>query len=173
MRPLSAALPALTIVLLAALAALPWGLPAENRFVQPLIPFAAIHYWSLREPARVPSGLVFGAGLAFDVVSDAPLGYWALVYLLGYALTLAARPLDAAGPLGRWGVFALLLAALALIEAFLSSIYFGERADWRPLALAVGWVALLYPLLAVPLRLLRGRTFDGGDDRGQRLARGG
>mgnify|MGYP001358435982 CR=1 FL=1 len=72
-----------SVVLVTFLAALPWGLPAEFRLVLPLLPFLAIHYWTLRRIALVPDVLAFVTGLAFDFLSDGPLGFWAMMVFLG------------------------------------------------------------------------------------------
>lgn len=37
-----------SVAVLALIAALPLGVPAEDRFFLPLLPVVAIHYWTLR-----------------------------------------------------------------------------------------------------------------------------
>ena len=76
----------ISIAVLTLLAALPWGLPTEDRFFLPLLPVVAIHYWALRRPEVLPEWFVFLAGLLLDVFTHGPLGYWPLVYLVAYAL---------------------------------------------------------------------------------------
>ena len=57
-----------SVVALTVLSALPWGVAAESRFVLPLLPVVAIHYWVLREHAQmVPEWFVFACGLLLDV----------------------------------------------------------------------------------------------------------
>lgn len=139
------------------LAALPWGLPAELRLVPPLIPFLVIHYWMMRGFDLVSELLVFAAGLALDVATGGPAGYWALIYLIGYALTLAvsALPLPVT-PLSRWLALSVTLAALSIVEVLLAAAYFNAAADWSPPLFAAIVATMLYPLVAVPLRLVAG-----------------
>lgn len=161
---MTAIVPALTIAVVTFLASLPWGLPADSRLALPLLPYLVIHYWTLRRGAAVPDWLVFAAGLSFDLLSDGPLGYWSLVYLLGYALTIGLLPwAEAGGALRRWLALGETIAALAPFEVALSSIYFDARADWGPPLVAALWLTALYPVVAAPLRLLAGARAADGD----------
>ena len=73
--------PALSVAVLVMVAVLPWGLPPDGRFVLPLLPFIAIHYWTSRHPEKLAEWVPFAAGLTVDVLSNGPLGYWSLIYL--------------------------------------------------------------------------------------------
>ena len=146
-----------SIALVTFLAALPWGLPAEYRLVLPLLPFLAIFYWTLRRIAMVPEVLVFAAGLTFDFLSDGPLGFWAMIYLAGYALSLlaATSPLAGSAP-GRFLLLTGTLLTLTVVEVLVSSIYFNAAADWWPPLSAAIIAVLLYPALAALLRPIAG-----------------
>ena len=168
-RVLIALLPALSIVTATLLASLPWGLPAESRFVMPFLPFVAIHYWLLRQPHRVPEWLVFACGLGLDVLTNGPLGFWSLIYLVGFAFAHLQVSWDSDTPLSRAILCLVALAVIGLAEWTLSSLYFWQTADWRPLAIAVVWAALSYPLIAVALHLLevdRPRRINARLERG-------
>lgn len=147
----------ITVTLVTFLAALPWGLPAEYRLVLPLLPFLAIHFWTLHGIALVPEVLVFAAGLSFDFLSDGPLGYWALMYLTGYALTLAVAGsvMASSGP-GRLLLLVGTLLSLVVVEVTLSALYFNAAADWWPPLVAATVAVLVYPALAALLRALAG-----------------
>lgn len=169
MRLLASLGPPLTVFALALLAALPWGLPSDGRFFLPLLPFVAIHYWALRHAERMPEWVVFLAGLTLDVLTNGPLGYWALIYLLGYIIAVLQAPWGQDGVLWRALLFLAALAVLAVAEWGLSSLYYFEWADWRPFAWAALAAGLVYPVFAAVLRSLdpehgrpRNVTFERG-----------
>lgn len=169
MRILAHIVPSLSIAVLTLLAALPWGLPSEGRFFLPLLPFVAIHYWTLRHAERVPEWMVFLSGLTLDVLTNGPLGYWALIYLVGYVLAVASTPWAEDGAIGRWLLFLAALVLLAVAEWTLSSLYHFELADWRPFAWAAVATAFVYPLFAF---LLRSLDPDHGQRRNLSFERG-
>ncbi len=178
MLSLRAMVPSLTILIVTLLAALPWGWPGAGRFVLPLLPFAVVQYWVLRRPDLVPEWLVFATGLTFDVLTNGPLGYWSLIYLSGYAMTVAALPWAGGGHLGRWALFAAMIVILACAEVLLSIAYFNQAIDWWPVAVASAWAVLLYPIVVMILGGLRGAVGEAGahPHRGTapaRLERGG
>lgn len=139
-----------SILLLTVLAALPWGLPSEDRFFLPLLPLVAIHYWTLRHPQLIPEWLVFVIGLCLDVLTHGPLGYWSLIYLVGYFCAVVSEPYAHTGPLVRLAFWLTAMMATTLAAWGVSSIYFLEVADWRPfargMAFAVVAGAFLVPL---------------------------
>ena len=147
-------LPGLGIALVTFVAALHWGLGAESRFLMPFLPAAAIHAAAVAHPASVPVWLVFSAGLAFDVMTHGPLGYWALIYIACHALALVSPAANDAPLVVRWLVFAVTLALLAALEALLSLIYFGHVGDGALLVRAVAGVALAYPFFALVVAAL-------------------
>lgn len=150
----SAMVPGLSIAAIALIAALPWGVSADDRFALPLLPFVAITYWALRRPRHVPDWLVFLCGLALDVLTQGPLGYWAFVYLAGYAVARLAAPLIGPQAGGRWLLPLTTLFTAAICAWALASLYFLALQDWRPFATGVVLAVLGYPLLAVVLRAL-------------------
>lgn len=151
------------------LAVLPWGLAADYRLLPPLLPFLVIHYWTMRRVELVPEALVFAAGLGLDILSGGPMGYWALIYLFGYALTLAASAApNVTHPAARWLLLALTLGAVASGEVVLAALYFNAAADWSPPLFAAFVATLLYPLVAFLLRALA-----RSDGQSANAARGG
>jgi len=156
MSPLARLVPAASLAALVLAVILPWGVPSSSRFMLPLLPLVAIYCWVLRAPALMTEWVVFPAGLLVDVATDGPLGYWALVYLLGHALTVLSAPLAGGGAVARWLLFVAVLTGVSVLELLLSSLYFGAWADAGPLVRAVVLVAAAYPLVAGPLALVGG-----------------
>ncbi|MGQ0672115.1 MAG: hypothetical protein ACT4N2_04445 [Hyphomicrobium sp.] len=155
-RVISAVFPALVIALAVVLAALPWGVEPDWRFVLPGGVYAIVHHFTVADPARVPEWLVFGAGLSLDVLTGGPLGYWSLVYLAGYVVAVLQAPLGAqdrrgrvADRFGRWLKFVVALAVVAGLEWALASLYFLQPADVGPYVAAATVVVLAYPVLAL------------------------
>jgi rod shape-determining protein MreD len=140
-----------SIAVLALIAALPWGLPPQDRFFLPIVPVIAIHFWGLRHPGLVPEWYAFAVGLGLDVLTHGPLGYWALIYLSAHLVAVLSAPLADRGLATRLG---LLVAALVIVTGAawaVASVYFLEWLDIWPYAAGAGLAGLgaclLMPLL--------------------------
>lgn len=144
--------PVLTIFATTVLVALPWGMAAENRFFLPLLPLIVIHYWTMRRPALIMEWWAFAAGLSVDILTHGPIGYWALIYLLGYAAAQATSRFSDAGQFMKWALSAVTLMVLTGIAWAVSSLYQFELVDWRPYVTAGIAASLIYPVLGVVLR---------------------
>lgn len=121
-----------SIILLMLLAALPWGLPPQDRFFLPLLPVVAVHYWTLRHPRLIPEWFVFLVGLGLDVLTHGPLGYWSLVYLTGYFCAVVSEPYAHSGQIGRLIFWIAAMMVTTFVAWAVSSLYFLELADWQP-----------------------------------------
>lgn len=146
-------LPALSIAVLALIAALPLGLPGDYRFAPAMAPLAAIHFWASRHLENpklptMPAWLAFTAGLVVDVTTNGPLGFWALIYLAGLAVTLVIGPQLAAAGLGRWLRFAAVATLMAVLQWLIASAYFGTVVDLQPIALATVLLVFVEPVLS-------------------------
>jgi rod shape-determining protein MreD len=101
----------------------------------------------------MPAGAVFASGLAMDVLTYGPLGFWSLVYLAGFGV--ASRRWgrgeeEAEGSASLAGLVCVVALASAVAWAG-SSLYFVRLMDWRPMALAGVAAAIAYPLVALAL----------------------
>ncbi len=155
--------PLSSIVLLTLIAALPWGLPSEDRFFLPFLPVVAIHYWGLRRPEFVPEWFVFMAGLGLDTLTHGPLGYWALVYLAAYAFGVLSQPFGNNGFMVRTGVFVLSLLSVSFTAWAAASLYFVEFADWTAFARGAGLSGAAAILILPLLYVLDGRKAAPGN----------
>jgi len=162
-------IPATTIIVTTILVALPWGMAAENRFFLPLLPLIVIHYWTMRRPTLFAERWVFLAGLSLDILTHGPIGYWAFVYLLGYAAAQFTAQHSEAGVMVKWGLSTVTLMVLTAIAWAVSSLYQFELADWWPYASAAVAAALIYPVLGV---VLRGLSLSRPQSRNVLLKRG-
>ena len=146
--------PVVSVLALTLLSALPWGLAPEARFVLPLIPVAAIHFWVVRGADRISEATVFLDGLLLDVLTNGPLGFWSLIYLTGYGTSLMLARRARLLSLGGTAAHLIVVTVLAAVIWVVSSLYALEIADWRPLAVASLAAAAAYPVVALLMSLL-------------------
>ena len=170
MQPLRYIAPIASLAVLVLIAALPWGLPPEDRFFLPLLPVVAIHYWSLRHGALIPEWVVFLAGLTLDILTHGPLGYWALIYLTAHMLAVVSAPYASHGHVARLALFVFALAIVTVVAWAVSSIYFLEPADFQPYAIAAGLAGAVALLLVPMLRAADSRQGSRSSGRFERGA---
>lgn len=126
-------LPPLTVILTMAVTVLPWRVPDFAAFGLPFLTLGAVFFWAERSPGRLPSPLVLVAGLATDLVTDGPLGYWALLFLIGLALGgVAGRLAGHDRPLSQsWLGFAVTLPGIVVLGWAIASLYYLTVLDMR------------------------------------------
>jgi len=155
-RAWASLLPALSLALATLAAIVPTGLGADWRFVPALFPLAVVHYWADRRrngpgAPTLPALLIFASGLAVDAMTSGPLGYWALVYLAGAALTHVAGTRLARLGVSRWPRFVAVTALVGSLAWATASLYFANSAPLWPLAVASAVVIAAEPLIAALL----------------------
>jgi rod shape-determining protein MreD len=165
-------IPGVLVVLLTLLVAAPWGLGAAMRQTLPMLPLLAIVHGCLRQPQFMPAGLAFASGIALDVLTHGPLGYWSLVFLSAH---LAARSLPAAAEPTLSAELIRAAAAIAVavsVQWVTTSVYRLEPAATLPLLLAGAAAMAAYPIATLILGGIA--QLVGGRRRRQlRLERGG
>ncbi|MGI9385249.1 MAG: rod shape-determining protein MreD [Methyloligellaceae bacterium] len=162
---MASVVPALIVLFAVIVCAIPWGLPDGATFILPLVTATPIFYLSAQPDRGVPVWLAFLAGLATDILTAGPLGYWALIFLLTHSLAKAYRQTATSETFGGlWLGFALTLAVVAALGWALASLYFVRFIDWRPMVIGAVAATLLFPLVTWPIgRLLRwGEARSGG-----------
>lgn len=80
-------LPVLVTLLLVLVNVIPLHVPGLSRIV-PILPLMAVYQWAVYRPNLMPPLAVFFIGLMFDVLSGAPLGVNALVFLPVYGVVI-------------------------------------------------------------------------------------
>lgn len=144
----SAVTPVVVTVLLALVGMIHSRIPGYAA-VAPMLPLAAIYFWSVYRPTLMPVLAVFGVGLLFDLLSGGPPGLYAAVFMAVRLVTVSQRRFFVGKPfLMVWWGFMMITAGGALFAWLLASINLGTLTlGFAPLfqfLLGVG----LYPLVS-------------------------
>lgn len=157
-RVVARAAPGLCLAASVFAAAIPWGLPAAAAFILPFVTLSLVFVFSSAPTPTLPAWSVFAAGLATDLLTQGPLGFWASLFLLAHAVAGAAAARQQGRlRLGAWLSFAAMAAAVAALGWAVASVYFMRLLDWQPLVLAAAAAIVLFPVLARFDALRRGR----------------
>ena len=117
--------------------------------LMPTWPLIAIFLWSGLRPHFMPPIVVFSIGLVQDLLTGAPMGVWALSYLVAMAVFRFrgedGMPRDLPPILLRFGGTLLLAHAIAYGAG---SWALGQFADIRPLIIEATATILMFPLIA-------------------------
>ena len=146
-------LPALISLLAAISASLPWGAPASVSLALPLMALSVIFYWGIHRGAQLPSPVVFAIGIVTDLATDGPMGFWALNFLMGYAIAYY-------GP--RWNgerrqglavlaLFGVAVATVSLLSWLLTSLFFLHAMPAGPLLTGAFGALVAYPVISFVL----------------------
>jgi rod shape-determining protein MreD len=146
-------LPTVTTLVLAVFSVLPLRFP-DYAAVAPLLALAGVFYWTIYRPDLLPPIAVFLCGITLDLLSGAPLGVAALVFLLTRVVVLPQRRffVDRLFPF-VWGGFTLLAAAAIAFLWLLGSFFAGVLLDMR--AATLQWVLTVASFPAVAYLLMR------------------
>lgn len=126
-------IPSLVCLIAAIAAALPWGVPTSFALALPLVAFAVVVFWAIRHARQLPSPIVFALGLLMDMATGGPMGFWALNFLIGYAVghygpRWNAERRDGAG---AFVTFATALAVVTIVGWLISSLYYLQLMPLR------------------------------------------
>ena len=154
--------PPLLIAALVALALLPRDYDASVP-VTALLPLLALHRWTTAARPALTAPFAILAGVSMDVLSAAPLGYWALLDLAAVALAASSAHALRHGTLPHVLLVAAHLAAIFLLQGALMFACTLSLPDIPALVRQSVGALLLYPLivLLLPLPAQRPRLVDG------------
>ncbi len=93
MALLSRAVPALWLIAATLVAALPWRLGADARLLPPLAVAAVVVLATVRRGAALPVWLVLACGIAYDSLTQAPIGFFALLWLAALGIAQLLHPM--------------------------------------------------------------------------------
>lgn len=155
-----ALLPALTVLVTAAISVMPWRVPGFVAFGLPFLTLGTVFFWAERRPSQLLSLIVFSAGLMTDLVTDGPIGYWALLFVLGFALgSFTGSYSDGGSKMQEsWLGFALCLPIVAACGWAIASLYYLALLDLQLILFATAAGIASYLPLALMLRSLGGEA---------------
>lgn len=162
---LSAALCIFTVLVALVMQAAPTRL-VDGISVMPTWPLMAIFLWSGLRPHFMPPIVIFAVGLTQDLLTGAPMGVWALSYLVALSAFRFrgedGMPRDLPPVLLRFGATLLLAHGIAFAAG---SFALEQMADLRLLIIELAATMLMFPLLAflaIPNRRSGRAGFIGG-----------
>jgi rod shape-determining protein MreD len=145
-------LPVLTLLIASIFAVLPFGVGDTVRTCVSFLPLVVTHYWSARRPNLLPVTVIFACGLAIDVLSHGPIGFWAFMMLAVGALARLEETLTGQSTAtGRAAVFAIAMVVVAALSWAVASLYIGQAIDGQPMLLAALVAIGTYPIAAILL----------------------
>jgi len=129
---------------------LPVGIHDSMLTLGPQLLLCVVFYWAVRAPHMMPPASVFVLGIAIDLFSAGPLGFWALIYLATYALvSVIPYRFWRGGFVGCWMGFAIIAAVATALEWAFGSIFFGVLIPVKPLILGYLASAVIFAPLVL------------------------
>jgi rod shape-determining protein MreD len=152
---MNAIVPAFSVLLAVLSTSLPFGLPADATFILPFLMITMVFVWrALR--AELPAYVAVLCGLLADVTTGGPLGYWGLMALIAASAGDLARPLALQRNVSTlWLAWLPCVALLAAFGWLLASLYFFRWIDRWPFVIAASASFAVFPALLYGLRKLR------------------
>jgi cell shape-determining protein MreD len=149
-------IPLIVLTLTFLLTAIPLGLPAEATFAPPMTMLAAIFFCAASPSLRLPAWLAMIFGLAADIATASPVGYWGLLALLAHGAGASVAQERWARRFSLlWPLWAATAAAIGLAAWGIASLYFLSWIGWQPVAYGVALSILALPLIGAAVRVLR------------------
>jgi rod shape-determining protein MreD len=119
-----------------------WGL----QLPEPVFPLAVVFAWAIIRPSVLAPMAIVVMGLFLDIVWGGPLGLWALILLVAYALVLGGRSMSAGQSRGALWVWYGFVTAFSIGLGFM---IVAVRDHAMPGLLSLGWqylaTLILYP----------------------------
>ena len=140
--------PVASTFLFVLLGQLPMPLPFLSD-VAPAFALMSLYYWAVFRPDLMPYAAVFGLGILQDAIAGAPLGLYALVFLLVQALVVNQRRFVAGKPFWVfWSAFALVAPIATFASWFLASVSRGALLAPETTLVALLMTVTLFPAVA-------------------------
>jgi rod shape-determining protein MreD len=145
---MNASRPALSVFFAVLATAVPWGLPGEATFIPPMVVVMMVYCWRAFPDTVFPPYLALLLGLLTDMMSGGPLGFWALMALIGATVGGRMAALADRGDRNHlWLVWAGVAVLIGILGWLLASAYFLRWIDPWPIAFGALASILLFPLV--------------------------
>jgi rod shape-determining protein MreD len=144
-------IPFVLSVSLILLSVVPLRLLLQNP-VLPSLPLIAVYYWTLYRPDLMPPAAAFAIGLLTDVLTGAPLGVNAFVFIVVHGLVNLQRKFFEGRPFSIvWLGFTVVAAGAFLLAWLLVSAFYGRGVNGSgavlQLAATIGCLPFIWWLL--------------------------
>lgn len=152
MKLLAKPFPLVTVMIFAVLSALPWGGDENLRSILPMMPLAVVHFWSARRPNLMPAVGVLFLGVLVDLLSQGPIGFYALLALMTGLMTTQLAEMSIFDT--RLGRLLLAIIVFGCVEFFawgLASLYFHTNQPLKPYVSTFMSLSIIYPFAALIL----------------------
>lgn len=117
--------------------------------IAPALPVLALFFWLLYRPSAVPALAAFCFGLFHDILSGAPLGIHAIVYVVAHAAITTQRRFFVGKSFGViWVGFAVVIVGSLALSWALASIYHATMLAPGDLVLQALVTICVYPFFA-------------------------
>lgn len=129
---------------------------AEGTIPMPILPLVMIYFWTVYEPEKLPSSLIFLLGLLQDALTGGPFGLWPMVYLVVQFVVLSQRSYF----LGRemkvvWMGFAIVATGAGLLIWLVLCLISRGFLPLSGIMLQILVTICVYPLLGQGFRNIR------------------
>jgi rod shape-determining protein MreD len=123
----------------------------------PDLVLASVFFWAIYGPAFLPAWAVFTLGIAQDLATGAPIGFWALIYLFAYGFALSQRVFFFGRTVrGIWVGFIIVALLTAIVTWFAGSTYFMRWLQPGTIFLQALVSIAFFPLVAKAFLFVRG-----------------
>ncbi len=147
LRLLWSLVPAFSVLVGILLTQLPFG--ANGLIVTPAFPLIPVFFWATYRPQLLPIPVVFVFGLVQDLLSSGPLGLWAIVFLITYAITLWQSEQIANQRFRiQWLGFAAACSVGLVAGWFFASVYASQFLGPLPIVVQAGTTVILFSIVA-------------------------
>lgn len=150
--------PFATTVLLVVLNAIPLPIP-DYRTIVPFVPLMAVYYWAIYRPDLMPVLAVFFIGLLQDVLSGAPLGFNAFLFLATHGIVRSQRRFILGhGFFVVWAIFVMIVAGVGGVSWLVATILYRSAVPSAPAVAQLALTLAAFPFVAWILLKVQ-RTF--------------
>jgi len=122
------------------------------------IPFVviAVYFWSIYRPTIMPAIIVFIIGLFIDILSGAPFGFNAVIYVvLQWAISDQRAFLSAQSFPMIWLIFALIYTLIMALQWFVTGLLNFSWAAITNILPDIGVALITFPLIMLILHMTR------------------
>ncbi|MBI1261258.1 MAG: rod shape-determining protein MreD [Rhizobiales bacterium] len=131
--------------------------------VTPAFAFMAIYYWGVVRPEMFPSVAVFAVGLILDLLSGGPIGLWAFVYVVTYAVVISQRFMLVNAPFSAFWMGFVAASAFASVLAWMAaSLFYGTFVAAGPIIWHMTVTVIVFPLFAFIFGRVQSRVLNVG-----------